>query len=189
MKKRLDIVQRESKFCMVYPASTNQFAVQDGRYKFVVNLENSYCDCGVWGATGLSYKHSTTAINYKREKIEDYCHLYFTVQTYLKAHHTMIHPLPDVSLLDDDDDNPVLQPPPLKWLPSRPYKNRRKEPGEQSSQDIRKLNKSVRCDFYKEIGHNRRSYQRALVAEKGSSSKKRSRSKGKQKSNKHGETR
>ncbi|XP_043710503.1 uncharacterized protein LOC122659461 [Telopea speciosissima] len=204
MKKRLDIVQSESRFCTVYPASTNQFEVQDGRYKFVVNLENSYCDCGVWGATGLPCKHGATSINFKRKKIEDYCDEYFTVETYLEAHQTMIHPLPDVSLLldDDNDSNLVLQPPPLRRLPGRPHKSRRKEPGE----DIRKSKKSIRCDFYKEIGHNRRACQRAPVAEKGSSSRKRSRSKilflkvfkqtltgyvfmyGKQKSNKHCET-
>ncbi|XP_043714856.1 uncharacterized protein LOC122663231 [Telopea speciosissima] len=118
MKKRLDIVQSESRFCIVYPASTNQFEVQDGRYKFVVNLENSYCDCGVWSATGLPCKHGAASINFKRKKIEDYCDEYFTVETYLEAHQTMIHPLPDVSLLldDDNDGNLILQPPPLRRL-------------------------------------------------------------------------
>ncbi|XP_043705504.1 uncharacterized protein LOC122655369 [Telopea speciosissima] len=59
----------------------------------------------------------------------------------------------------------------------RPHKNKRREPDEGALADFRKRSRTVRCDSYKGLGHNKRRCERAPVKEKGASSSTTSRSK------------
>lgn len=53
----------------------------------------------------------------------------------------------------------------LKRLPGRPRKNRRKEPGETTAGSGQaRRSTTVRCDNCKQLGHNKRTCQRAPVA-------------------------
>lgn len=81
-----------------------------------------------------------------------YKHIYF------KAYKEIIHPMHDKSLW-----GPVLgdklKPPPLKRMPGRPRKSRRREVDEAAPS---KRSCTVRC-IRKEIGHNKRTCQRAPI--------------------------
>ncbi|MED6186378.1 hypothetical protein PIB30_066080 [Stylosanthes scabra] len=73
----------------------------------------------------------------------------------------MHSPLPDLNTLDDED----VLPPPLRRFPERPRKNRKKEKDKDAQSNTRRIS-TIRCSNCKDLGHNRRGYQRAPVRAK-----------------------
>ncbi|KAK4389584.1 hypothetical protein Sango_2295400 [Sesamum angolense] len=97
-----------------------------------------------------------------RDNIEVYIDRSFSKEKYMMAYTHVIHPIPDVKFwknLDDVQPSTIL-PPPLRRLPGRPRKSRRKETGEQSNV---KPGIAMRCTICHEIGHNKRTCQRTTV--------------------------
>lgn len=92
---------------------------------------------------------NTERILYIRASLEDYCDSYFTLEKYMVTHEGMINPMPDLSSVPVPSNSILLQPPPLRRLPSRPYKNRRREEGEKGAGDFRKRVSSMKCDICK----------------------------------------
>ena len=45
----------------------DEYQVKDGFTNFVVKLKDSYCGYKYWQITGLSCKHASTCISYKRK--------------------------------------------------------------------------------------------------------------------------
>ncbi|KAA8538874.1 hypothetical protein F0562_025566 [Nyssa sinensis] len=111
----------------------------------------------------------TAAISYMRGNIEEYCDVAFTNEKYIAAHQNILHPINDPKMWKKDSvlGDPI-QPPPLKRLPSRPRKNRRREPDE----DVGVIRQgrqahSLKCKICQQWGHNRRTCQRAPVRGRG----------------------
>ncbi|KAI8527005.1 hypothetical protein RHMOL_Rhmol12G0043000 [Rhododendron molle] len=75
--------------------------------------------------TRLQKRHAATALTHKRANLEDYCDMYFHKDYYLKAHGGIIHPVPDQTRWINVGGDTV-EPPPLKRLPGRPRKSRRR---------------------------------------------------------------
>ncbi|KAK4389214.1 hypothetical protein Sango_2258400 [Sesamum angolense] len=97
-----------------------------------------------------------------RDNIEVYIDRSFSKEKYMMAYTHVIHPIPDVKFwknLDDVQPSTILHPP-LRRLPGRPRKSRRKETGEQSNV---KPGLAMRCTICHEIGHNKRTCQRTTV--------------------------
>ncbi|KAL0334140.1 UNVERIFIED_CONTAM: hypothetical protein Sangu_1570200 [Sesamum angustifolium] len=97
-----------------------------------------------------------------RDNIEVYIDISFSKEKYMMAYTHVIHPIPDVKFwknLDDVQPSTIL-PPPLRRLPGRPRKSRRKETGDQSNV---KPGIAMRCTICHEIGHNKRTCQRTAV--------------------------
>ncbi|KAF7136344.1 hypothetical protein RHSIM_Rhsim08G0130100 [Rhododendron simsii] len=129
----------------------------------VVNLRVETCYCKVWEISGLPYKHAASCISHKRMNIEEFCHTHYHRDTYLRAHGEIIHPLHDETMWEEVPGE-LVQPPPLKRLSSRPRKSRRRAADELApggSESRRSC--TVRCANCKEIGHNKRTCQRAPV--------------------------
>ncbi|CAL5328136.1 unnamed protein product [Camellia sinensis] len=80
----------------------------------------------MWDISGVPCKHATTCITHKRINLETYCDTMYYKHIYFKAYGEIIHPMHDESLwgpvLGDE-----LKPPPLKRMPGRPRKSRRRE--------------------------------------------------------------
>ncbi|KAJ4974525.1 hypothetical protein NE237_007699 [Protea cynaroides] len=181
MKKKLELVKSDARFCMPIPAGGNEFEVAEANSRrFVVNLNNKTCDCGVWECSGIPCKHAASALIFKRQNLEDYCDKYYTMERYMQAYGEMIHPLPDLTNLEASGEGGVLQPPLLRRLPGRPHKNKKRELGEAEPGAFRRGARTVRCDICKETGHNRRTCQRTPVKEKRQSSRQRATKKGNQ---------
>ncbi|XP_043721114.1 uncharacterized protein LOC122668641 [Telopea speciosissima] len=152
MKKKLDVLQKDIRYCHPVYAGADEFEVQDGLNSYVVNLRNKSCECGVWVATRLPCKHVGLTSNWTRVGVLDYCHSYLNTKRNLMANGEMIHPLSDVKHLPDT----ALLPPILKRSIGRLSKNRKREADEPPKQDNKRKSSSIRCDRCKEYGHNRR---------------------------------
>ena len=75
----------------------------------------------------------------------------------------MIHLIVDQNMWPPDECDPI-QPPNLRRLPGRPTKNRRREAGEATlGTSDAKRNLTVHCCICGNLGHNKRSCQRAPV--------------------------
>ncbi|KAH7847186.1 hypothetical protein Vadar_023010 [Vaccinium darrowii] len=162
-RKRLDGVINQSRICKITFAGGEEYQVIEGVVSYVVNLRARTCCCKVWEISGLPCKHAAACISYKRVNIEEYCHSYFHRDTYLRAYGEIIHPVHDETLWEEVAGEPV-QPPRLKRLPGRPRKSRRREadepvPGGGES----RRSCTVRCVICKQIGHNKRTCQKAPV--------------------------
>ena len=97
IKKTLDLIQQDSRFCKVIAVGDDEYQVVDGFTTFVVTLIVKTCACGYWKIRRLPCKHAATCIVHKRANIETYCDEYLTRFTYLKAYGEIIHPLPNLN--------------------------------------------------------------------------------------------
>ena len=158
IKKTLDLIQQDSRFCKVIAAGDDEYQVVDGFTTFVVNLIVKTCACGYWKISGLPCKHAAACIMHKRANVEIYCDEYLTSFTYLKAYGEIIHPLPNLNDINADEE---VEPPILRRLPGRPRKNRRREPGEQpTGLNVARRSNTIKCQTCKRFGHNKRTCQR-----------------------------
>ena len=126
IKKTLDLIQQDSRFCKVIAVVDDKYQVVDGFTTFVVNLIMKTRACGYWKISGLPCKHAATCIVHKRANVETYCDEYLTRFTYLEAYGEIIHPLPDLNDINADED---VEPHILHRLLDRLRKNWRREPG------------------------------------------------------------
>uniref|UniRef100_A0A5B7ARQ4 SWIM-type domain-containing protein n=1 Tax=Davidia involucrata TaxID=16924 RepID=A0A5B7ARQ4_DAVIN len=173
MKKKLSKIVEASRQCTILFAGGMEFEVKDGEgVTFVVDLDARSCVCRAWQIGGLPCKHAAAAIAYKRCNIEEYCDVAFFKARYLAAHQHILHPVVDPRMWNTEGvvGDPI-DPPPLRRLPGRPKKNRRREADEDvgSSQARRAL--SLRCTNCNQFGHNRRTCQRAPVRGRGQNSR------------------
>ncbi|KAL0356419.1 UNVERIFIED_CONTAM: hypothetical protein Sradi_4088800 [Sesamum radiatum] len=124
-----------SRHCNLHVASQTEFEVLDKNVSYRVNLHRMSCDCRIWDLSGIPCRHACLAISHQRDNIEVYTDRSFSKEKYMMAYTHVIHPIPDVKFwknLDDVQPSTIL-PPPLRRLPGRPRKSRRKETGEQSN--------------------------------------------------------
>jgi len=85
----------------------------------------------------------------------------------VKCYHEVVHPVPDLSMVNIQENAiDIVLPPPLKRLSRRPQKNRRLEEGEKSVAGIVNRLSTIQCKNCKQFGHNQRTCQRAPVAPK-----------------------
>ena len=158
IKKTLDLIQQDSRFCKVITTGDDEYHVVDGFTTFVVNLIVKTCAYCYWKISGLPCKHAAACIVHKRANVETYYDEYLTRFFYLKASGEIIHPLPD---LNDINVNEEVEPPILRRLLGRPRKNRRKEPREQpTSLNVAKRSNTIKCQTCKRFGNNKHTCQR-----------------------------
>ncbi|KAG5539399.1 hypothetical protein RHGRI_019818 [Rhododendron griersonianum] len=113
--------------------------------------------------TRLQKRHAATALTHKRANLEDYCDMYFHKDYYLKAHGGIIHPIPDQTRWINVGGDTV-EPPPLRRLPGRPRKSRRRDVDElEAGTSQSRRSQTVKCSICLEFGHNKRSCQKAPV--------------------------
>ncbi|KAF8394175.1 hypothetical protein HHK36_020382 [Tetracentron sinense] len=123
---KLDVIKQDSRMCVVVFAGGEEYEVMEGVTRFVVNLHAKSCVCRVWEIFGLPCKHAAACIVRKRPNLEEYRDEYYSKETYLRAHGGIIHPIFDENMWLLGNHEPI-EPPPLRRLPGRPKKNRRRE--------------------------------------------------------------
>lgn len=147
----------DARYCKVNQSTSELFEVYDGFTRFPVNLNSHTCDCKAWQISGLPCKHSAAAIIYIRAKVDDYCDPYYNKEKYTTTYSRLVSPLPDPNTLEEEN----VLPPPLRRLPRRPKKNRRREKDEDAPSNARRLLSTIKCSNCGNLGHNKRSCQRA----------------------------
>ncbi|KAJ1391540.1 hypothetical protein SESBI_36523 [Sesbania bispinosa] len=91
-----------------------------------------------------------------------YVDVYYSPFAFDRSYDTIIHPLPSVEDLLESD----ILAPPLRRLPGRPKKNRKRAKDELAPSTIRKSLATVRCKNCQELGHNSRGCQWAPIKAK-----------------------
>ncbi|XP_043805062.1 uncharacterized protein LOC122721398 [Manihot esculenta] len=170
-RKTINSIIKQGKNCRLLPCRNDEFEVTKGNLKFAVKLQEKKCSCKWWDISGLPCKHAALCIGYMRQDIEDYCHYYYYISTYVKVYEGVIHPMPQANY-SIQDESQCIMPPLLKRLSGRPRKARKREEGEAAPSNVRTKSKTTRCATCKQLGHNKRTCQRAPIKEKrkGSSS-------------------
>ncbi|XP_027157964.1 uncharacterized protein LOC113759586 [Coffea eugenioides] len=130
--EKLKEIGQASRKCQMHMASEDTFEVGDMDRTYIVNLRQRSCDCGAFHISGIPCKHAALGVIYRREKLENYCEIWFTKDMYLKTYSHMIHPIPNVKRWPPMPEvlPTTVLPPPLRKAPGRPRVNRRREPDE-----------------------------------------------------------
>ncbi|KAF7145405.1 hypothetical protein RHSIM_Rhsim04G0059700 [Rhododendron simsii] len=161
VKKRLAKAQRQSRQCTLLFCGGDEYEIiEDGR-TYELNMSTKACSCREWQIAGIPCRHAVAALTHKRANIEEGCDQSFMIDAYLKTHGGMIHPVRDQRMWEPIQGH-QLDPPPLRRMPGRPRKNRRREADEEPAGTSQ--TKSI-CN---EFGHNKRTCQRAPVKQKKS---------------------
>ena len=79
-----------------YPMSSGRFVyeIDNERERHVVDLVRKTCNCTVWNLTGIPCKYGVAAIFVNRKKREEYTHLCYYKDTYVKTYKTPIPLMP-----------------------------------------------------------------------------------------------
>ncbi|KAF7844180.1 transposon protein, putative, Mutator sub-class [Senna tora] len=148
--KAINETIEDAKFCRVKLAGRNLYEVYDGFTRFPVDLVSHTCECKAWQISGLPCKHGPAAIIYTRAKVENFCDAYYSIEKYIRTYFGLVSPLPGLNTLEEID----LLPPPLRRLPGRPKKSRRREKDEAPPSDIRRKLSTIKCTNCGQLGHN-----------------------------------
>ncbi|KAG5550082.1 hypothetical protein RHGRI_015138 [Rhododendron griersonianum] len=166
VKKRLAKAQNASRICTLLYCGGDVYEVIDDGHTFQLNMSTRTCTCREWQVAGIPCRHTVSALTHKRVNIEDGCDPSYKLEAYMQCYGGMIHPIRDQRYWEPDQFH-KLDPPPLRRMPGRPRKNRRREADEApAGASHMKRSQTLRCTNCKEFGHNRRTCQRAPVKKK-----------------------
>ena len=161
--KKLYVAKETSRRCDLLLVGQVEYEVIERGIHYVVNTEGRTCLCKEWDITGIPCRHAAICISHRREPLETYYHPCFTKQSYFMVYSDFIHSILNMSMWSPLEVTPsTVLPPPLRRLPGRPKKNRRREPDEGASKSQRRSS-TLRCAICKQCGHNKRTCQRATV--------------------------
>lgn len=164
IKKKLDKLENPMRSCSVQYSGGHEYQVYDEGVSYVVHLGGAKnCVCGSWMISGIPCKHAAAAVAYSRLDIQDFVSPYFSKDMYVRGNSGMIHPILDHTMWTTIEGDP-LEPPPLRRLPGRPRKNRRREEDEPpAGTSVVKRSHTLKCTNCGYFGHNKRTCQRAPV--------------------------
>ncbi|XP_070663243.1 uncharacterized protein [Malus domestica] len=190
LQKKLEVAKIESGRCIAQWSSGTKFQMDArGGDQFVVDLTERTCSCREFDLTGLPCSHAIVAINYKRDKPEDYVDVCYSKVMYLEIYGHLIQPM-NVMSMWEVTENPPIQPPLYTRQPGRPKNKRNKEAVEKEKEDnptqneatnisgdipqpqqlSRKGQRTVKCGICKKEGHNTRTHHRHLPTRQEASS-------------------
>ncbi|WMV51928.1 hypothetical protein MTR67_045313 [Solanum verrucosum] len=132
------------------------FEVVDKGFTHYVDIVRRTCSCRAWQLKGIPCPHGVAALHYKQNEPIHYVASCYNKETYLRTYEYVIQPMNNMNMWPPSV-NPTVQPPPVKQLPRRPSKARRKEVNETNRTG--KLNKCgavMTCSNCHTKGHNKR---------------------------------
>ncbi|XP_019457609.1 PREDICTED: uncharacterized protein LOC109357995 [Lupinus angustifolius] len=163
IRKVLNTNMQDGRFCTVTHAGREEFQVIDGHTTFLVNLMLRSCSCNYRLVSGLPCKHACSWITYMRANVEKYYDEAYCKSKYCLTYNEIIHPMPDIDV-NNRGSISQIDPPPLKRLPGRPRRARKKSvvEGPLGTNDARRSH-TCRCSTCNELGHNYRTCQRTPI--------------------------
>ncbi|XP_047257688.1 uncharacterized protein LOC124889757 [Capsicum annuum] len=106
---------------------------------------------------GIPCPHTVAALHHKKMELINYISHWYNRETYMNTYSFFIQPVLNMKMWPQSQNISVM-PPPVKMLPGRPGKNRKKEEGETKKKTV-KLSKrgiDISCGTCHSKGHNKR---------------------------------
>ena len=126
--------------CVPYSLQVgDEYEALDEEMTYTVHLNTHRCTCNERQISGISCRHSASAVKHRKDNVEEYCDGHFLKEAYLQAYGGMIHPIPNQRLWEVADVD-IVEPPPLRRLSGSPRKSIRRdvdEPEARTSQSRR----------------------------------------------------
>lgn len=151
---RLKLAHRSGPLCPMQQSKLEKLKIQsnkwtplsagDGRFQVAnawnshvdVDIKSNTCTCRKWQLTGMPCEHACAAIAWMREKPEDYCHGWLTLEAYNATYKFCVRPAEGQEYWEPTDYiRPV--PAPIRKRPGRPKKARRKDANEEGTSSRR----------------------------------------------------
>ncbi|GKU89134.1 hypothetical protein SLEP1_g3316 [Rubroshorea leprosula] len=152
----------ESQGCGVQPNGVNEFEVNDGGDQHVVKFDEKTCTCRYWQLSGVPCPHALACIRYKRWRVKHYISDFYKKEKYLAAYAYPLQCIRKGTKAWKAVGEEELLPPPVRSMPGRPRRKRRRHKGEPQRMKKRKLRKltgkgrKMTCKVCGNEGHNRR---------------------------------
>ncbi|XP_042018903.1 uncharacterized protein LOC121766704 [Salvia splendens] len=127
VRKKIEAMVYESRNCTTIPAVGGNFEVSHFEDRFVVTPSLRKCGCKKWDLTGIPCIHACAAIHFLKQTVDDYVHEYYSLSKYTSAYGYGLPALNGEKLWPQAEGYPVV-PPPVKKMPGRPKKVRRRDP-------------------------------------------------------------
>ncbi|WOK98455.1 hypothetical protein Cni_G07167 [Canna indica] len=111
-----------------------------------------------WDLSGIPCYHAISCIFWLKEEPENYVDNYFKIETYLKTYEVLLQPLTGKDTWPQVE-GPHILPPPVKKMPGRPKKKRRRDMHEEDESSTRLTRRgiTITCHPCNVDGHNIRS--------------------------------
>ncbi|WMV26829.1 hypothetical protein MTR67_020214 [Solanum verrucosum] len=93
------------------------------KYRHTINLTNRVCSCRTWQLRGIPCQHAISALYHIEQEPEPLVEHWYKKDTFLKAYSHLIQPIPNMKMWLETN-NPRIEPPEPKQMPSRPPRNR-----------------------------------------------------------------
>ena len=164
VKKKIEAMIYESRNCTTIPAIGGRFEVSHFEDRFVVTPSLKQCGCRKWEITGIPCIHACAVINYLKQDVDEYVHEYFSLSKYKVAYGYGLPALNGEKLWPIGEGYPVI-PPPVRSMPGRPKKVRRRDPFEKDPARPERLRKIcvMTCQNCLQEGHNTRTCKNETV--------------------------
>ncbi|XP_068331459.1 uncharacterized protein [Pyrus communis] len=99
IKKKLEEAKIESGRCIAQWSGGSKFQVDaGGGEQYVVDLVEKTRFCRKYALTGIPCNHAISAINFKKEKPEDYVNAYYSKARYLELYSYLVMPMSEMSM-------------------------------------------------------------------------------------------
>lgn len=105
------------------------FEVQENNMRYVVDLQQQTCDCGIWPINGLPCAHALICIVKKMLNPINFVHKSMSVKTYKNIYSHYMSLIPNESRWPEVSFAPIL-PPIIKKKAYRPRTTRKRGPTE-----------------------------------------------------------
>ncbi|XP_057779015.1 uncharacterized protein LOC130997639 [Salvia miltiorrhiza] len=116
IRKKLDKLNMDSRFCITHPALGGKFEVDLNEDRFVVDVGTRSCTCRQWDITGIPCPHGCAMINFLKEDVAGYVHEYYSLAKYKDAYAYGLPPLNGEKMWPRAEGYPV-KPPLVKKMP------------------------------------------------------------------------
>ncbi|KAF3680511.1 hypothetical protein FXO38_02266 [Capsicum annuum] len=108
---------------------TKGYEVLDTGYRHIVDLSRQYCSFREWMLKGIPCPHAVAALHHKKLEPVNYISHWYNRETYMNTYSFFIQPVLNMKKWPQSQNISVM-PPPVRKMPGRPGKNRKKEEGE-----------------------------------------------------------
>ncbi|XP_042032342.1 uncharacterized protein LOC121779059 [Salvia splendens] len=129
VRRKIEAMVYKSRNCITIHAVGGKFEVSHFEDRFVVTPSLRQCGCRKWDLTGIPCLHACAAIHFLKHNVDDYVHDYFSLSKYKLAYGYGLPALNGEKLWPQAEGYPVV-PPPVKKLPGKLKKVRRRDPFE-----------------------------------------------------------